>query len=394
MEHPEYEVADIFRDFGALYRLENGLNMPLVQHKVMGSIENCRTAFLGGHKERCDECHEIRYSYNSCRNRHCPKCQFLTKEKWIEKRTEDLLPVNYFHVVFTLPDLLRPIALRNRKVMYDILFRSVNETLKKISKNPKHLGAEIGFIAVLHTWSQTLVDHPHLHVIVPAGGLSEDSMSWIFFRNNFFMPVKVMSKIFRGKFLYYLKEAFSAGELKFMGTILDLGIEGNFKKLLGRLYDKEWVVYAKEAFQGAEGVIKYLGRYTHRVAIGNYRIKNIAQGKVTFSWRDSRDNNKIKLMTLDAREFIRRFLLHVLPERYMRIRYYGILANKNRKGMIQRCRVLLNCAAEAKEPAEESWQDMLYRLTGFEVGRCPFCRMGRMRVVALIPKWNERNRAP
>ena len=394
MKFPDFEVADIFREFSSLYRKENGSGMPQHHHKVIGNIENCRTSFLGGHRERCDACNEIRNSYNSCRNRHCPKCQFLTKEKWIEKRTEDLLPVNYFHVVFTLPDLLRPIVLRNKKVMYDILFRSAKETLKVLSKDPKHLGAEIGFIGILHTWSQTLIDHPHLHVIVPGGGLSEDRKSWIATGDNFLIPVRVMSKLFQGKFLYYLKEAFSKGEIKFMGKILEFADESNFNNLLSRLYERDWVVYSKKAFQGAEGVIKYLGRYTHRIAISNYRIKNIADGKVTFSCRDSKNSNKIKLMTLDAGEFIRRFLLHVLPNRYMRIRYYGLLANKNRKELIQRCRVLLKCEVKDRTTAEESWQDILYRMTGFDVSRCPFCGKGKMRIVETFSAGNVRVRAP
>lgn len=394
MSNPSFEVADIFRNYGLWYRKEKGSSMPFVQHRVMGYIENCRTSFLGGHKERCVKCKKIRYSYNSCRNRHCPKCQFLTKEKWIEKRMEDLLPVNYFHVVFTLPDLLRPLALRNQKIVYDILFRSVKETLKVLSMDPKYLGADIGFISILHTWSQTLLDHPHLHVIVPGGGLSANGENWKPFRGNFFIPVKVLSKLFRGKFLYHLNKAFLNDELKFMGKILELGDESNFKKLLSRLYERDWVVFSKNAFQGAEGVIKYLGRYTHRIAISNYRIKNIAGGKVTFSWRDSKDNNKMKLMKLDVDEFIRRFLLHVLPDRFMRIRHYGFLANKNRKRLIQKCRSLLNCEAEVNESGKESWQDMLYRVTGIDVSSCPFCKKGRMEIVQTFSRLSVPIRAP
>jgi len=394
MELPIFEIADIFRDYVKVYMEMTNSSLPLSYYKVINAIENCRTKVLGGHKEVCDECKEARYSYNSCRNRHCPKCQFLGRENWIEKRTEDLLPVTYFHVVFTLPDLIRPIALRNKRIIYDMLFRAVNETIKTLCADPKHLGAEVGFIAVLHTWSQTLMDHPHMHVILPGGGITKEDNSWKTFKGNFFIHVKVLSELFRGKFLYYLKKAYSSGDLEFMGDISELGNENNFKKLVNALYKKEWVVFSKESFQGPQGVIKYLGRYTHRIAISNYRIKNIDNGRVTFSYRDSKAENKIKLMELKVEEFIRRFMLHVLPEKYMRIRYYGILANKKRKNELREIRKILKCEVKQKEEIVETWQEKLYRLTGFDVTRCPFCKKGRMQIVEKYEPGEFQIRAP
>lgn len=266
------EVADIFRTFGPAYREVHGYEMPARHLRVMRAIEVCRTAELGGHVDECDHCGEVRISYNSCRNRHCPKCQSLEKERWLEARKKDLLPTCYFHLVFTLPEELRPWALRNQKVIYNLLFKSVSETLAELAKNPKYLGAQIGFIAILHTWSQTLLDHPHIHCIVTGGGLSEDGKQWASFRKGFFIPVKVLSRLFRGKFLDYLRKAYDAGQLVFPGKIDKLKKEPDFKKLLTELYHQEWVVYCKPPFKSAENVIDYLGRYTHRVALSNDRM--------------------------------------------------------------------------------------------------------------------------
>ena len=274
------EVADIFRQYGHVYRRSH--EMPLNQLRAMRAIEVCRTAELGGHVEQCDTCGAIRISYNSCRNRHCPKCQFLRKEKWLEKRKEDLLPVQYFHVVFTIPDELNPLALRNQRVIYNILFRSVAETLTELSRDQKHLGAQIGFIGILHTWGQNLMDHPHIHCIVTGGGLSPDGDKWVSCRKGFFLSVRVMSRLFRGKFLDYLRKSYDSQELIFPGNISHLQESEAFREFLKGFYSQEWVVYCKPPFKCPEMVLEYLGRYTHRIAIGNHRILKIEDGKVSF----------------------------------------------------------------------------------------------------------------
>jgi hypothetical protein len=314
------EVADIFRQYGPDYRRSHQL--PHRQLRVMGAIVDCRTSALGGHKDKCDNCGHIEINYNSCRNRHCPKCQFLKKEKWIEARAEDVLPIRYFHIVFTIPAELRPLALSNQKVMYNILFRSVSETLIKLGNDPKHLGARIGFMAILHTWGQNLMDHPHVHCVVPSGGLSHDRSRWISSKKKFFISVHVMSDLFKKKVSAYLKSSYESGELVFPGIISYLRERRAFERLRVNLYHKKWVVYCKPPFNGAQGVLEYLSRYTHRIAISNNRILKIEDGKVSFLWRDYADGDKIKTMTLDASEFIRRFLLHVLPDGFVKIRYY------------------------------------------------------------------------
>lgn len=369
------EVADIFRVYGGTYRSKHKLPRRMI--KVMNALESCRTAKLGGHIDECDECGHIRISYNSCRNRHCPKCQSLVKERWLLDRKNDLLPVEYFHVVFTIPDTLNPLTLRNQKELYTILFKSVSETLLELGKDPKHLGADIGFIGVLHTWGQNLMDHPHIHCIVPGGGLSFDSERWIPSRDSFFIPVKVLSKLFRGKFLAYLKSAYKEDKLKFHGSIEDLGIERNFHMFLDDLYKREWIVYSKPSFKNPEHVIEYLGRYTHRVAITNNRITDVDDGNVTFQYKDYKEQNKSKLMTIDAHEFIRRFLMHVLPEKFVKIRHYGILSNRNRRTKLIRCKELLG--VEIKHSKEKKgWQELLLELTGKDPRRCPCCNTGRL----------------
>jgi len=374
------EVGDLFRAFGPAYRAVHGHEMPVRHQRVMRAIEICRTAELGGHVDQCDQCGALRISYNSCRNRHCPKCQSLDKERWLEAREEDLLPTPYFHTVFTLPQGLRPLALRNQKVVYKLLFKSGSETLIKLAKDSKHLGAEIGFIAILHTWTQTLMDHPHLHCLVTGGGLSLDGKRWVSSREDFFLPVNVLSSLFRGKFLDGLKKAYEAGELRFAGQIEGLKEASAFKKYLNDLYDQDWMVYCKPPLRNSQKLMDYLGRYTYRVALSNDRLVKIEGNQVTFRWRDSADNNKIKWLTLEAFEFIRRFLLHVLPDQFVKIRYYGILSHRSRKGKLLQCKKLLGVVMdhEPKEYPKETWEELLTRLTGIDPRVCPFCRKGKM----------------
>ena len=359
--------------------------MPLNHLRVMRAVEVCRTAILGGHKDKCDSCGHIEISYNSCRNRHCPKCQTLQKEKWIEARNVDLLPIQYFHVVFTIPSELNPPVIVNQKVMYNLMFRSVSETLMELSANSKHLGARIGFMGVLHTWGQNLLDHPHIHCVVTGGGLSLDGNRWVSCRKRFFIPVRVMSALFRGKLLAHIKSNFEAGDFIFPGGIGHLKEPHVFESLRRLLYHKKWVVYCKPPFDGAEGVLQYLGRYTHRIAISNNRILTFNNGTVTFRWRDYSDGSEQKTMALKVDEFIRRYLLHVLPNRYVRIRHFGLLANRRRKDNITLCRELLGtCIPMTKE--KETWQEQLLRICGIDVTTCPVCRKGRMfRVDELLP---------
>ncbi len=344
----------------------------------MHAIEVCRTAALGGHVDQCESCSHLQISYNSCRNRHCPKCQFLRKEKWIEDRTQDLLPIDYFHVVFTIPSELNPLVLRNQKVIYGLFFRSVSETLIALAND--RLGARIGFIGILHTWGQNVMDHPHIHCIVTGGGLSPDKSRWVSSRKKFFIPVRVMSALLRGKFLDYLKRNYESGKLIFPGVITHLGKSHAFDMFRNKLYHKKWFVYCKPPFNGAPGVLKYLGRYTHRIAISNDRILKLEDGKVSFLWRDYADGEKKKIMTLQASEFIRRFLLHVLPEHFVKIRHFGLLANRLRKNTIPLCREILDgCKIEVKnEDMPKTWQERLLKLSGIDVTKCPLCQKGSM----------------
>jgi hypothetical protein len=352
----------------------------------MRAVEVCRTAELGGHKEKCADCGHIEISYNSCRNRHCPKCQILRKERWIEDRGKDLLPVEYFHVVFTVPSELNPLFIMNPRVMFNLLFRSASETLAELADNPKHLGARIGFMAILHSWGQNLMDHPHVHCVVTGGGISPDNR-WVSCRKGFFIPVRVMSALFRGKFLDYLKKNFEDEDLIFPGGIGHLKDPRAFEVFRRRFYHKKWVVYCKPPFDGAEGVLQYLGRYTHRIAISNNRILTLQNGEVVFHWRDYADGNKQKTMTLKAHEFIRRFLLHVLPHRYVRIRHFGLLSNRNRKDDIALCQELLESDATVTKERDkkETWQEQLLRICGIDVTTCPVCKKGRMLTVEFLP---------
>jgi len=379
------EVAEIFRQHGPAYRESHRLSRN--ELRVMRAIEVCRTAVLGGHKDQCDHCGHLEISYNSCRNRHCPKCQTLRKEKWIEARREDLLPIEYFHVVFTLPSELNHLALLNQRVLYDLLFRSASETLAKLANDPKHLGATVGVIGILHTWGQNLMDHPHLHCIVTGGGLSSDG-TWRPCRRGFFLPIRVMSALFRGKFLDLLKDYFKKDDLVFPDSLRHLKDPGDFETFRKNLYHKKWVVYCKPPFDGPNGVLQYLGRYTHRIAISNNRILSHRGGNVSFLWRDYADDNGLKTMTLKAGEFIRRFLLHVLPPRYVRIRHFGLLANRKRKDNIALCRKILGDAkTETQQNArKETWQELLFRICGIDVTTCPVCQKGRMcRIALLLP---------
>jgi len=355
----------------------------------MHAIEVCRTAVLGGHKDQCDNCAHVEISYNSCRNRHCPKCQTLQKEKWIEARSEDLLPIEYFHVVFTLPSELNSLISMNRRVLYDLLFRSASETLTQLANDPKHLGAKIGSIGILHTWGQNLMDHPHIHCIVTGGGLSSDRSRWIPSRKGFFIPVRVMSTLFKGKFLDLLNRCFQSNALEFPDRIGHLKPPRDFQRFRRQLYRKKWVVYCKEPFDGVKGVLQYLGRYTHRIAISNNRILSNQEGKVSFLWRDYADHNRQKIMTLKAGEFIRRFLLHVLPSRYVRIRHFGLLANRKRKDAIALCRKSLGDTKTKQNARKETWQEQLLRICicGIDVTTCPICQKGRMYRIGLLPPY-------
>jgi hypothetical protein len=387
------EVADIFRTYGPAYREVHGHEMPLRHFRVMRAIEICRTAELGGHLDQCDQCGTVRISYNSCRNRHCPKCQSLEKERWLEAREKEMLPTSYFHIVFTLPEGLRPLTLRNQKVVYNLLFKSVSETLTELARDSKHLGAEIGFMAILHTWSQTLIDHPHLHCLVTGGGLSPDGKRWVDSKKDFFISVQVLSSLFRGKFLDGLKKEYEAGRLKFPGQIEELKEASAFKRFLNDLYDQEWVVYCRPPLKELRKVMDYLGRYTHRVALSNDRLVKMEGNQVTFRWRDSADNNKIKWLTLEAFEFIRRFLLHVLPDQFVKIRYHGILSHRSRKGKLLRCKRLLGVVTseEPEQVPKETWQDLLTRITGIDPTICPHCGKGKMiQREILLPQQNGR----
>jgi hypothetical protein len=372
------EVADIFRQYGPSYREIHKL--PLNQLRTMHAIEICRTAELGGHIDECTHCGHVRISYNSCRNRHCPKCQFLRKEKWIKAREKDLLPIRYFHVVFTIPDILNPLVLRNQEAIYNILFKAAKETLLELSKR----FGKIGFISILHTWGQNLMDHPHVHCIVTGGGLSNNR--WVSSRKKFFLPVKVMSRLFRGKFLFYLKKVHD--KLGFYGNISCLKEKDAFLSFLSQLYNKGWVVYCKPPFKGPETVIEYLGRYTHRIAITNHRIINMENGKVSFFWKDYADGGKTKIMTLDCFEFIRRFLLHVLPDGFVKIRYYGLLGNRNRKDDLILCRKALGINAET-EHTVQTWQELFLAVTGIDIMECPICH-GRMKRKEVLPSQQYR----
>jgi len=383
VERPKLEVADIIRRYGEGYRRDHQASMTSAQRRVLHALEVCRTAALGGHVEQCDSCQHQRITFNSCRNRHCPKCQSLARAAWLEQRQAELLPCEYFHVVFTLPEAIAAIAFHNQALLYNLLFTTIAQTLRTIAADPKHLGAEIGFLAVLHTWGQTLSYHPHLHCVVPGGGLSPDGQHWIACRPGFFLPVRVLSRLFRRLFLERLEQAYDAGKLKLVAALEPLRAPEAFQRYLAPLHEQEWVVYAKPPFAGAHQVLDYLGRYTHRVAISNHRLLNIDDATIAFRWRDYRDGNRSKTMTLAADEFIRRFLLHVLPLGFQRIRYYGLMGNCHRKEKLARCRTLLGMrsAASHQPDAPQDYRDRYQALTGISLHQCPACQHGRMLTV-------------
>jgi len=379
------EVADIFRLYGQNYRQSNALSYAKI--KVMHHIEACRTAELGGHVEQCNRCGFQRNAYNSCRDRHCPKCQTLTKEQWLNDRKAELLPCGYFHLVFTLPHDLNPIILRNKRVTLQILFTSVSETLQAFAKDPQwRLEGKLGFIAVLHTWSQTLIDHFHLHCLIPAGALSFKKDRWIPARDSFLFRIDSLAKEFRKRYLQKLETAYLKNELIFPGNTAQFESEKEFAQLIESLSNVSWIAYAKRPFGGPQQVLEYLGRYTHRVAISNNRITSISKGKVTFTYRDRQQNNEIREMTLDADEFIRRFLLHVLPRGFLKIRYFGFLAHKNKRQAIKLLRKLIDPDANLPEKVTETIIEMMLRLTGNDITCCPKCKKGTMITVKKLPK--------
>jgi hypothetical protein len=381
------EVADVFRRFGPAFRDRHAASLSTARWKAMRAIESCRTAALGGHVERCDDCGHQRAAYNSCRNRNCPKCQGLARARWLEDRQTELLDVPYFHVVFTVPAEIEVIAFQNQTVVYDILFRAASETLRTIAADPKHLGAEIGFLAVLHTWGQNLMHHPHVHCLVPGGGIAPDGKSWIACRPGFFLPVKVLSRMFRGLFLHYLEKAFAAGDLHFFSAYRPLHEPAAFRRYLTPVHRTEWVVYAKRPFAGPAQVLDYVGRYTHRVAISNNRLLSMDDGKARFRWKDYRDGNRQKTMTLDGGEFIRRFLIHVLPDGFHRIRYFGFLGNCQRSRKLALCRELLGMVPPAPADPPADFRDRFDALTGRSLRECPHCRTGVMVVIDSIARF-------
>ena len=362
--------------------LKIGLEEYIEKHKMVGykqkvikAIKNCKSEKIGAHKYVCDECGYEEIAYNSCRNRHCPNCQTGKKLKWIEARKEEVLNIKYYHVVFTIPSEIYKIAIQNQEKVYKIMFKASAETLQELAEDKKYLGGEIGFFSILHTWGQNLMYHPHIHCVVTGGGLTELG-KWVEKEEDFFIPVKVMSRKFRGKFLSHMKET----KLDFYGKNKELENPAIYNELIQSMYSKEWIVYCKEPFKNAESVIQYLGRYTHRVAISNERIIKIEDNKVRFKWRDYKDNNKMKEMTVTIEEFIRRFLIHILPPRFMKIRYYGILGNRNKKKKLLKCKILTRTKINKKK--ELPTLELLKKVLGKDFNLCPQCKKGHM----LIPK--------
>jgi hypothetical protein len=369
MTRPPFEVADVIRKAGNRFRERMPLTWP--QSKVLDAITRCRTAALGGHRDQCSSCGHQTISYNSCRNRHCPKCQTNARDQWLRKREQELLPVDYYHLVFSVPHALAPLMWQNKRRLFTLLFEASAATLLEVAADPKHLGAQIGLLTVLHTWGQTLQPHPHVHCVVPGGGLSPDHSHWITSRSNFFLPVKVLSRVFRGKFVAGLRCAFHRDQLRFYGECLPLTEEKNFAAFLRTLFRQDWVVYAKPPFGGPDHVLHYLARYTHRVAISNHRLVSVSDSQVTFRWKDYAHGSKQRTMTLSPEEFLRRFLQHVLPRGFPRIRYFGWLANRKRKELLPLCRRLLHQEPQLTEiPSTNT----------LAVWQCPLCH-GLVRVV-------------
>jgi hypothetical protein len=388
MSRPPLEVADLIRTAGTAFLKRNRHWLRWKHVQVLRAIARCRTAALGGHLDECTRCGHRAISYNSCRNRHCPKCQTSARERWIAARQRELLPTRYVHVVFTLPRELAPLALQNKKVVYDLLFRASAETLLEVARDPRHLGAEIGFFSVLHTWSQKLGLHPHVHCVIPAGGLSLERTRWVKSRDHFFLPIKVLSRVFRGKFVAALQCAFREDHLRFSGNLTLLAQPKIFAAWLRPLFRKDWVVYSKPPFGGPEYVLQYLGRYTHRVAISNHRLISCADGKVTFRWRDSAHQNQQRLMTLSVDEFLRRFLFHVLPKGFVRIRNFGFLANRRRTVSLPLCLQLLSSRSASQTDQDSSTAD-----GAKDLWRCPQCA-GPMAVIERLTAAQIQLRSP
>jgi len=387
------EVADIFRLYGQQFRQQ--YKLPLRHLRAMNAIKNCRTRALGSHTDVCDTCGHTSVYYDSCRNRHCPKCQGLNQTKWADKLSANLLPVKYFHICFTLPEQLNRLILVNQECLYDILFKAGSETIMELAKDPKHLGVETGLVAVLHTWGQNLMEHPHLHTIVPAGGWDEMTQYWKYSRKNFYIHVKILSRVFRGKFLAMLKQAYKDDKLKFEGEIAQFKQVKKFNELLRPLYDMEWVVHCEKSQKSFTHIIEYLARYSYRVAISNDRILGIENDKVVFKWKDYADKGKQKIMKLGAVEFIRRFMLHILPDGFCKIRYFGIFASRNRTLKLEPIRKALDRKITKAKYAGLPWNEVLFLLTGVDPLKCPKCKDGRMiQAIHTSPPYAKLGRAP
>ncbi|MBI4521596.1 MAG: IS91 family transposase [Gemmatimonadetes bacterium] len=391
------EVAEVFRRYGEKFRLTGRISS--AQHRVMDALVACRTAALGGHVDRCDRCGHEQISYNSCRNRHCPKCQAGATAQWLDKERANLLPVPYAHVVFTLPQILAPLARQNPRSLYSFLFHAAAQALLVIAANPRHLGGQIGFLAILHTWGQTLLHHPHVHCLIPAGALSPDGQRWIACKPGFFLPVRVLSRLFRGKFLARLQRAYRQHQLSLRGSLAPLNEPTAFARLLRAAREKDWVVYAKPPFGGPDQALKYLARYTHRVAISNSRLLSLENDRVRFSWKDYAREGRNRTLALPATEFIRRFLLHVLPRGFVRIRHYGFLANRHRVAQLDRCLSVLGAApAPVPIPAQagEALEEGLGHLSSEQPGAspCPVCQVGRLRTIGLLEPIRQHERLP
>jgi len=377
---PSTTINDIFRECGGSY-LKKHPEVSLHKRKVISSIQNCRTETLGGREEECNCCGHRVVFYNSCRNRHCPQCQSMKKEKWILERKSEVLPFTYFHIVFTLPDSLNPIVLRNKRAVYNLMFDVCRETLLSVSSDEKYFGADIGFFSILHTWGQKLNLHPHLHCVVPGGGYSEKKQKWIYAPNNYFVPVEVLKRRYRSLFLQGLKAIYRDEKLYLQGT--EFTDAEKFQGLIDSLFAAEWVVYLKESFQGRESVIEYLAKYTHRIAISNHRIVEFKEGNVKFSYRDYADENRKKIMEISAESFISRFMMHVVPRRFVRIRYYGILSHRNKKRAVEACREFFEIVKK-NEKIPDTWIEIYLCVTGKNISCCPVCKKGVMRVKEII----------
>lgn len=391
MTEHRLEMADVIRQFGREFLGKSGRSLSIRQRRVLRAIETCRTAELGGHRFQCDQCGQERIAYNSCRDRHCPKCQAKARAEWLDARAADLLPVPYFHAVFTLPDEFGPLALQNPRVVYGLLFRAAWETLRTVAADPKHLGARIGCLMVLHTWGQNLMHHPHVHCVVPGGGLSPGGTKWVSCRRSrrgqraFLLPVRVLSRVFRGKFIALLKQSHRKQELVFHGRMQELHEDRKFESMLNRSVTREWVVYCKPPFGGPEQVLKYLARYTHRVAISNNRLLDMNDRHVRFRWKNYARQQEWSTMTLEGCELIRRFLLHVLPSGFVRIRHFGLLANRRRSEILGICRQLLGVKAEP-DVTELAPSDSKTSTCVVTIDRCPHCGIGHMQFVESLPR--------